>query len=77
MRLAIDLNAVLLSTDKDFFHTVPFLFASHPGVIVVALSQPDRESILRRLQWALLQIGTITQSKVYLVTDRRLYVRNS
>jgi len=77
MRLASSLNAVLLTTDKDFFHTVPFLFPEHRGVIVVALSQPDRESILKRLRWALQQVGEDMRTTCYLVTDRRMYSRKS
>lgn len=42
-------NAILLTTDRDFFHTIPFLFKKHTGVIVVALKRPNRESILNRL----------------------------
>jgi predicted nuclease of predicted toxin-antitoxin system len=34
------LNAVLLTTDRDFFHTIPHLFDSHAGVVVIALRQP-------------------------------------
>ena len=33
---AISNDAVLLTTDRDFFHTVPHLFPEHPGVVVVA-----------------------------------------
>ena len=29
-------NAVLLTTDRDFFHTIPHLFDAHAGVVVVA-----------------------------------------
>ncbi|MBL7077599.1 MAG: DUF5615 family PIN-like protein [Kiritimatiellae bacterium] len=77
MRMASDLEAVLLTTDKDFFHTVQLLFPQHHGVIVVALSQPDRESIMSRLRWALAQVSEDIHSKCYLVTDRRLYVRSA
>jgi len=48
---------VLLTTDRDFFHTIPYLFASHHGVIVVALRQPNRAAILQRLQWILEKIS--------------------
>jgi len=35
-------NAILLTTDKDFFHTIPFLHETHCGIVVVALRQPSR-----------------------------------
>jgi predicted nuclease of predicted toxin-antitoxin system len=76
MRLAVELDAILLTTDKDFFHTVPFLFPDHPGTIVIALAQPDRESIMNRLQWALSHVSADLRSKCYLVTDRKLYLRS-
>lgn len=51
--LAQKKQAVLLTTDRDFFHTIPHLFASHHGVIVIALRQPNRAAILQRMQWIL------------------------
>jgi predicted nuclease of predicted toxin-antitoxin system len=50
---AQDFQAVLLTTDRDFFHTIPHLFDSHCGVIVIALRQPNRAAILERLEWIL------------------------
>jgi predicted nuclease of predicted toxin-antitoxin system len=52
-RKAQNLASVLLTTDRDFFHTIPHLFDSHCGVIVIALRQPNRRSILARLEWIL------------------------
>lgn len=46
-------QAVLLTTDRDFFHTIPHLFGRHFGVIVIALRQPNRAAILARLEWIL------------------------
>lgn len=51
------LNAVLLTTDRDFFHTIPHLFASHAGVVVIALKQPNRATILSRLEWILSRVN--------------------
>ena len=50
------LGAVLLTTDRDFFHTIPQLFERHCGVIVVALRQPNRAAILSRLEWLLAHV---------------------
>jgi len=48
---AQELNAILLTTDRDFFHTVPYLWHEHAGVVVIALRQPCRAAILARLAW--------------------------
>ena len=50
-RKAKDFGAVLLTTDRDFFHTIPHLHDTHCGVIVIALRQPNRAAILSRLEW--------------------------
>ncbi len=34
-KLAQEKSAVFLTTDKDFFHTVPLQFPEHCGIIVV------------------------------------------
>jgi predicted nuclease of predicted toxin-antitoxin system len=51
--LAQEEGAVFLTTDRDFFHTVPHVVKSHHGVVVVALLQPNRQAILRRVEWFL------------------------
>lgn len=48
---AQDLGAVFLTTDRDFFHTVPHLYPDHQGVIVVALRQPNRSRIIEKMTW--------------------------
>lgn len=53
---AQNLAAVLLTTDRDFFHTIPHLFESHFGVVVIALRQPNRSAILSRLESILGQV---------------------
>jgi len=68
------MDAVLLSTDKDFFHTVPFLFARHSGVIVIALKQPNRRAILERLRWFLSNTPTDMSNKVYMLRDKTYVV---
>lgn len=55
--VAIKENAVLLTTDRDFFHTIPYLFPEHPGVVVIALRQPNRQNILKKLEWFLNEFG--------------------
>lgn len=63
-------KAVFLTTDKDFFHTIPLLFKDHVGVVVIALRQPNRAKLLERLKWVLrwMQQGDI-KGRVLFVTD--------
>lgn len=70
-------QAVFLTTDKDFFHTIPFLFPdrSAPSV-VVALARPNRETILLRLKTFLAAVDVNERANgVYLVTDRKIFRR--
>lgn len=69
-------RAILLTTDKDFFHTVPLAFAQHHGAIVIALRRPNREDLLHRLTDALAVLGDRNlDNTVWLVTDTRIYSR--
>ena len=47
------MGAVLLTTDRDFFHTLRHQYPNHAGLVVIALNQPNRAAILGRLQWFL------------------------
>lgn len=68
-------NAVILTTDNDFFHTIPNLFHEHAGIVVISLHQPNRKSILEKLAWLLTQCDTHAfKSKVYLLRDRTFIV---
>ena len=51
-------GAVFLTTDRDFFHTIPHVYDMHCGVVVVALRQPNRVNIIGRLEWFLDHFGT-------------------
>ena len=51
--LAQEQSAIFLTTDRDFFHTIPFYTQKHCGVIVVALDQPNRKKLLEKLDWIL------------------------
>jgi predicted nuclease of predicted toxin-antitoxin system len=48
---AQEFGAVILSTDRDFFHTLSHQYAEHAGVVVIALRKPSRAAILERLEW--------------------------
>jgi hypothetical protein len=56
--ISTDVNArgLIPYTDRDFFHTIPDLFESHCGVVVIVLRQPNRTAILSRLEWILSQV---------------------
>ncbi|MDT8392023.1 MAG: DUF5615 family PIN-like protein [Lentisphaeria bacterium] len=63
-------TAVLLTTDRDFFHTVPWQSPINHGVVVIALRQPNRERILKRLRWFLQHFGTESLvDRVFLLRD--------
>jgi len=51
--LAQEKEAIVVTTDRDFYHTIPVLHPEHCGIVVIALKQPNREGILKRLEWAL------------------------
>jgi predicted nuclease of predicted toxin-antitoxin system len=68
--------AIFITTDKDFFHTVPLAFARHHGAIVITLRRPNRDELLRRLADALTALGERKlDDSVWLVTDTRIYSR--
>ena len=50
-------GAVFLTTDRDFFHTIPHVYDAHCGVVVIALRQPNRTNILSRMEWFLDHFG--------------------
>jgi predicted nuclease of predicted toxin-antitoxin system len=55
---AEELGAVLLTTDRDFFHTLQHRNSQHPGVIIIALRKPCRAVILERLGWFLMHVSS-------------------
>lgn len=50
---AQSIGAVILTCDRDFYHTVPLLHPRHCGIVVIALRQPSRSGIAERLRWFL------------------------
>jgi len=67
-------HAIFLTTDKDFYHTIPFLQPLHHGVVVVSLHQPNRQAILERLQWFLDNAPASMSNTIYLLRDRTFIV---
>jgi predicted nuclease of predicted toxin-antitoxin system len=69
-------QSVFLTTDRDFFHTVPLAFAQHHGAMVITLRRPNRADLLRRLADALTVLGERNlDNTVWLITDTRIYSR--
>ena len=56
MDLAAQEGAIVLTTDRDFFHTLG-REPGHPGLVVIALKQLTREKIVNRLTWLIDRVG--------------------
>ena len=69
------LGAVLLTSDRDFYHTVPALHPSHHGILVVALRQPNRQAIASRLQWFLESFSEPLANRAVVLRDRSYRIR--
>jgi len=68
--------AVFVTTDRDFYHTVPLAFAQHHGAIIITLRCANRGDLLRRLSDALIALGDRNlNNTVWLVTDTRILSR--
>jgi len=69
--LAQKKKAIFLTTDRDFFHTVPHLYKHHFGVVVIALRQPNRHNIQSKVEWFLEHFGdTDLENRVFQLRDR-------
>ena len=66
---AQNLGAVILTSDRDFYHTVPLIHPEHCGIIVVALRQPNRNAILTRLQWFFENFDCQMTNRVFILRD--------
>ena len=75
---AQQLEAIFVSTDRDFFHTIPLAFEHHAGAIVITLRKANRADLLRRLADALTLVGQRgLRDTVLLVTDTQIRSRHS
>ncbi len=70
-QLAQKHQAVILTTDRDFYHTVPVQHLHHCGVVVIALRQPNRKAILEKLNWLL------KKSAILPLTDKVIQLRDT
>lgn len=71
VRMAKALSAVILTTDRDFFHTLGQDLPGHCGIIVVAVKQPTRTTIVSRIEWFIEHIGLDrVNGRVFQLRDR-------
>ena len=63
-------KAIFLTTDRDFFHTIPYLFDEHFGVVVIALKQPNRKRIKEKIEWFVNNFNQIDmKNEIFLLRD--------
>ena len=63
------LGAIILTSDRDFYHTIPILHPAHAGIVVVALRQPNRAAINSRLKWFMENIREPLANHVFVLRD--------
>jgi len=63
-------HAVIVTSDRDFYHTIPLLHPTHCGIIVISLRQPNRGSILARLKWFVENIPFPIENKAFAIRDK-------
>lgn len=62
-------GAAILTSDRDFYHTIPLLHPSHAGIVVIALRQPSRTLINGRLKWFMENIEGPLDNRVFILRD--------
>ena len=68
--------AIFLTTDKDFFHTVPFLFPQRKApVVAITLARANTEAIWTRLVAWSTSISESDMTAIFLVKDTRILRR--
>jgi len=50
---ALELGAVIHTTDRDFFYNLRHQHPNHAGIVIIALKKSNRLAILRRFEWVL------------------------
>jgi len=63
-------GAIVLTSDRDFYHTIPLLHPVHCGIVVISLRQPNRASILSRLKWFVDNIEFPINNNAYAIRDK-------
>jgi len=71
--VAQESDSVFLTTDRDFHHTIPFLFSHHCGILIISLRQPNGARILEKIAAALPLIESLDISNsCLLLTDTKV-----
>lgn len=69
-QLAQEKSAFFVTTDKDFFHTIPWNFPSHCGIAILALRQPNSKNLSEKMEWLLSNFPLADlKNKVILLRD--------
>ena len=68
-------QAIILTSDRDFYHTVPLLHPMHCGIVVISLRQPNRQAILERLNWFFSHVELPIDNQVYSLRDHTFCVK--
>ena len=63
------IGAAILTSDRDFYHTIPLIHPLHAGIVVVALRQPNRAAIQVRLKWFLENVDGPLANRVFVLRD--------
>jgi predicted nuclease of predicted toxin-antitoxin system len=72
---AQQLQALFLTTDRDFFHTIHFNYKPHCGIVVINLKNPNSDRIIDKLNWFLSNYTNKNHFSVcYLITDTKCMV---
>ena len=69
------LQAVILTSDRDFYHTMPLLHPVHHGIVVLSLRQPNRKAICDRLTWFFDNVELPINNKTYSLRDCTYCIR--
>ena len=63
------IGATILTSDRDFYHTMPLIHPLHAGIVVVALRQPNRAAIHARLKWFIENVEGPLTNRVFVLRD--------
>ena len=68
-------EAIFLTSDKDFYHTIHLTEKPHFGIIVIALRQPNSGTIIEKITWVLNNIEKFTfNNECLLISDKKCTV---
>lgn len=70
-------NALILTSDRDFYHTMPLRHPQHAGIVVIALRQPSRAAILARLEWFFATIPMPYRNKAFIIRDHSCRIKGA